>query len=119
MDLVRDVLDKQLVDRKGEPMGKADGIILLVRDDGPPVVSCIVSGGTTLPRRLHRRLGRWARAAARRWGLRRGRAAHFAWSRVKLEHLELRIDTDADTGGTLAWEHWLREKVIRFIPWSN
>ena len=119
MDLVRDVLDKQLVDRRGEPMGKADGVILLVRDDQPPVVTCILSGGTTLPRRLHRRLGRWARVVGRRWGLRRGRPARFAWSQVHVEKLELRIDADADTAGPLDWEHWLRERVVRLIPWSS
>ncbi len=32
LHLVRDVLDKQLVDREGRPFGKVDGIVLEVRD---------------------------------------------------------------------------------------
>ena len=48
IDLVRDVLDKQLVDLHEKRMGKADGVILVLEGDGPPRVKCIEAA-------LHRR----------------------------------------------------------------
>jgi hypothetical protein len=116
MDLVRDVLDKQMVDRKQDPMGRADGIVLLVEDGRRPRVLYIEAGATVLARRLNARLGRWVCRIARRWGLRRGRPTRLDWSKVQSTGIELKIDVDADPLPALAWEHWLREHIVGRLP---
>jgi hypothetical protein len=40
MDLFRDILDKQIIDHRQEPMGKVDGLVLELTDEGPPRVGC-------------------------------------------------------------------------------
>src|SRR6058998_3592152 len=70
--IIRDVLDKQLVDRQQRKMGKVDGLIVELRDGQPPRLAYITVGGTTLARRLHPRLAQWLVMLARRWGIGRG-----------------------------------------------
>jgi hypothetical protein len=62
MDLIRDVLDNQLVDRNGRKMGKVDGIAIELRENKPPRLAYIETGAPTLARRLHPRLARWVAA---------------------------------------------------------
>ena len=74
MHLVRDVLDKQLVDHAGhDPMGMADGIVIEVRDvNQPPRVIAIESGFPVLARRVSPKLEPIVRWLGRRLGVRRG-----------------------------------------------
>src|SRR5437762_7806215 len=67
MDLVRDLLDAQLVDRQDRQIGRVDGVLLEVRDGEPPRVAAMEVGAITLARRLHPALGRWLRRFAIRW----------------------------------------------------
>jgi hypothetical protein len=114
--IVRDLLDKLLVDRRYDPMGRADGIILTVAQGQAPRVTCIESGMTVAAARVSRRLGRWARTVARRWGLSRGRAVRIGWDRVLHVGIETRLDLEADQTRALAWEHWLLVHIVRYIP---
>jgi hypothetical protein len=114
--LVRDLLDDQLVDRNHDPMGRVDGLILCVSEGRPPRVAWIESGIPLLAGRVHRRLGRWARAIARRWGLRHGRPARFPWAKVMRVGIETDLDLKADETPALAWEQWLLARVVRHIP---
>ena len=59
MDLIRDVLDNQIVDREGRNMGRVDGIVGELRPGQPVRVACIELGPPTLAGRLHPRLGEW------------------------------------------------------------
>jgi hypothetical protein len=116
--LVRDVLDKLLVDRQHDPIGRADGIVLLIDDadrDGQPRVQRIEAGAVLLADRLHWRLGRCVKAIARRWGLRAGRPTRLAWAKVQKVGIEVQVDVEADRCNTLAWEHWLREHFTKHL----
>src|SRR5205085_9070768 len=62
MDLVRDVLDKQVVDRNYREMGRVDTIVLEVREGKPPLLRAIEIGPAVLAHRLHPALGRLASA---------------------------------------------------------
>ena len=119
MYLICDVLDKLLVDRQSDPMGRADGVTLELRDGQPPRVVRIEGGFPVLARRLHPRLERWVRAIGRRWGVRRGQVYRVPWSRVKKHDVEIEVDADADTSPATAWERWLRKHVTRYIPGSG
>jgi hypothetical protein len=116
LHLVRDLLDTQLVDNRHDPLGRADGVILTVVEGHQPRVACIEIGVTVASGRVSRRIGMWVRALARRWGLRRGRPTRVPWSRVKKVAIETELDLLADQTPALAWENWLRERVVRRIP---
>ena len=48
MDLVRDILDAQLVDAHGHNIGRVDGILLELRAGRPPRVAAMELGMVTL-----------------------------------------------------------------------
>jgi sporulation protein YlmC with PRC-barrel domain len=57
--LVRDLLDKAVIDRNGRDMGRVDRVVLEVGDGSPPRVVSIEVGASALGHRLGRRCGRW------------------------------------------------------------
>jgi len=114
--LVRDVLDEQLVDRKGRRMGKVDGVVLELREAQPPRVSALEVGGMALLRRLPLGAGRWIAPLARRWGLRRGEPYRIPWSRIRDVGIDVTVDVDAPATPAYVWERWLRRHVIGRIP---
>jgi sporulation protein YlmC with PRC-barrel domain len=61
-----DLLDRQIVDRSGEPVGKVDDVELTYDAAGTPYVSGLVLGQQALGRRMGGALGRWIAGAARR-----------------------------------------------------
>jgi hypothetical protein len=67
LDLVRDILDVQLIDKKKCRIGRADGVLLDMRSGRAPRVAALEIGAVTLARRVHPRLARWLRAFAIRW----------------------------------------------------
>lgn len=115
LDVVRDVLDNQILDRHKAKMGKVDGVILEVREGQQPRLAALVVGGPTLPRRLNRRLGGWAAARMRRWGA-RGEAFRIPVSHIIYIGHNVEVDLEAQATPVLAWEQWLREHIVRRIP---
>lgn len=116
IDLVRDLLDNELVDRRREPMGRVDGIILSVADGSPPRVVCIVSDMILAVERASRPLGRMSRAIARWWGVRRGRPVRIPWKKVVRVGLDTVLDMHVDETDERAWEHWLRDHIVHYLP---
>jgi sporulation protein YlmC with PRC-barrel domain len=115
LDLIRDVLDKQMVDRHGRRCGKVDGLVLVIGAGQPRVVGLQVGGGT-LARRISVRLGRWAASWARRLGIRDGQPYRIPWSRVVSVDLEVALDLDARRSNLDAAERVLRERLVGKIP---
>ena len=52
MDLIRDYLDKRLVDREGVPLGRIDGIVIELRGNRPPLIVAAEVGSVAQARRL-------------------------------------------------------------------
>jgi sporulation protein YlmC with PRC-barrel domain len=119
MDAIRDVLDNQLVDRKGRKMGKIDGLIMGVREGKPPRLLYLELGTTTLAQRLHPRLGKWARAMAKKWSVKKGGPLRIDFSNVTDIGIDVEVDLDASETSALAWEDWLREHVVARLPWGK
>ena len=69
LELVRDVLDTQIVDADETKMGRADGIVLAIDGDGPPRVDHLELGFAVLARRLHPRLEQWLQNLRERWSV--------------------------------------------------
>jgi len=116
--LVRDVLDKQLIDVSGQNAGKVDGIVLQLRADKPPAVRYIEVGPITLARRISRRLGDWVARLDARLGEGRGVPIRIPIARVALDSPSLRLDINADRTPIMALEQWLRRVIVSHIPWS-
>jgi sporulation protein YlmC with PRC-barrel domain len=117
MNLVRDVLDVQLVDRRGRRMGKVDGLVLEIRDGKPPLVLALEIGGAALFRRLPGLLGRAAVALSGRFGANGGRPYRIPWAKVReAGGIQIALDLDADETPALEWEKWVRTNVIGRIP---
>ncbi|MFN2634065.1 MAG: hypothetical protein ABR610_11675 [Thermoanaerobaculia bacterium] len=117
--LVRDILDKQLVDRDRRLMGKADGIVLRMRGSGPPEVVAIEAGPGVLADRLHPGLGRRLCAALERLGKDIGQPLRIPFAKILHRGLDLQIDTDARRTSAYAAERWLKERVVRQFPGSG
>lgn len=119
MDVIRDVLDNQLVDRNGRKMGKVDGVAIELRDGQPPRLVYIEVGIPTLARRLHPRLARWVAAIESKWGAKRGESFRISFSKVLDVGIDVDVDIEAETTPALAYEKWLREHIIGRIPGGN
>jgi len=119
VDLVRDVLDKQLLDRNRKKMNKVDGIVLEVDDHQPPRLAYLEVGGLTLARRLHPRLGKWVAARREKTNSIQTEAFRIPWAHVRGIGVDIEVDLDAEHTPVFAWEQWLREKIIRRIPGSG
>ena len=116
IDLMRDVLDKQLIDLNGRKMGKADGIVIELRKGEPPRLAFIEVGIVTEARRIHRRLERWAFALRRKLGESESESFRIPWSKVVLTGVDITVGLDSEKTPALALERWLRRKVIGKIP---
>ncbi len=116
MDLIRDVLDNQVVDRNQRPMGKVDGIVVELRDDLPPRLAYIEIGLPTLACRVHPRLMQWVMILQSKWGAKRTESVQIPWSKVRDVGIDVDVDVEAEESSALAYEQWLRENVIKKIP---
>ena len=116
MNLVRDVLDKKLIDREECNMGRVSGLLMHVGETSQPRITHILIGGPTLWTRVHPAFGRLAGALAKRWGPRRTGPVRIPWSRVETVGREVKLDVEAKDTGALDWEIWLARHVIERIP---
>ncbi|PMS29797.1 hypothetical protein C0Z16_17635 [Paraburkholderia rhynchosiae] len=120
MDLVRDVLDKQLVDRHGAKMGRVDGIVAELRPGRPPEVIAIETGSVTMARRIGERAARWvARLAARIGGARYAEPYRIPWSRVRSIKIDIQVDVDVLDTPLGRWQRWLSDHIVGRIPGSR
>lgn len=114
MDLGRQILDQQLVDRNELKIGKVDGLVLQLRDGAPPRVAAILTGGHLLSHRLHPWIERWARRLTRRFGPRETSPIRIPWSQVMKIGVDVKVDVAADQ--MMQWEYWVRDHIVRRIP---
>jgi hypothetical protein len=107
LDLIRDVLDNQLVDRFQRRMGKVDGIVIEIRDGRPPLLKFVEVGLATKARRLHPKLYQWVR--------RRSKPYRIPWTKVRDIGVDMEMDVDADETPLLDFEKRIRKFLTR-IP---
>jgi sporulation protein YlmC with PRC-barrel domain len=116
MDLRRQILDQQLIDRKGELMGKVDGIMLELGEGEPPRLARLIIGGGTAARRIHPGFADWLLQWRRRWGPQDDEPLEVPWSKVRKIGIDVKVDLDAEDTSALAWERWVRDHIIGRIP---
>ncbi|MFP3557256.1 hypothetical protein SB861_42165 [Paraburkholderia sp. SIMBA_049] len=117
MDLVRDVLDKQVVDRHGRKMGRVDGLVAELRPGRPPELIAIEIGSVAMARRIGERTARWvARLATKIGGARYAQPYRIPWSSIRRIDIDIEVDVDAPGTPFDDWQRWLREHVVQRIP---
>jgi sporulation protein YlmC with PRC-barrel domain len=116
MDLVRDVLDKKLIDREDCDMGRVSGLLMHVSENAQPRVTHILIGGSTLWMRLHPVFGRMSKRLAKIWGPKRDEPVKIPWSRVETVGRDVKLDVEAKEIGALDWELWVARHIIEHIP---
>lgn len=114
MRAIRDILDKQLMDRNNRQMGKVDGIVMQIREGEPPRLAFIEVGIVTEARRLSTGLEAWANRLARRFHA--NESYRIPFSKVALTGINVTVNVDAEKTPALAFELWLRKKVVGRIP---
>ena len=119
VNLVRDLLDSQVIDREKTKMGRIDGIVLSFDDDGPPHIDHLELGFIVMARRIHPRVESWVRAL-RRWSVRRSPRYKIPWSKViDASTKTVQVDVKADETPAFDWERWFRRHVIDRVPGSG
>jgi hypothetical protein len=117
VELIRDLLDKQVVDRERINAGKVDGIVMQLRPDNPPRIAFIELGAVVLARRLGPRVGYLVTRVWERIGGAKSRKPHrIAWSKVRDIGVDIEFDIDVEDTTIFDWQDWLRDKVISRIP---
>ena len=118
MHVVKDVLDKSVVDRNGREMGRADGIVLAVSDRQAPRLEAILIGPDVLGSRLHPALGRVVSALQRRLGLDAGRPVRVEFGDIETVEPKVRIRMAIGETAAEAVEQRLRSWVLK-LPGSR
>jgi hypothetical protein len=118
MELVRDVLDKQIRGRDDEKLGKVDGIVLELREGKPPRVVYLELGSATFARRIGRRFEQWAIMLNRKLGVRRPRY-RIDFDRITDYQNDVVVDIDTKRSPAFAWERWVRDHIIKRMPFTR
>jgi hypothetical protein len=116
LHLVRDLLDKLLVDSTHDPLGRADGIVVIAKDGELPRVARVELGSSVLGTRVANWIGRVIRALGMRFGLRNGRPVRIPFAKLMSVGIEVIVDTEADRSPATLWERWLGVHVTSRIP---
>jgi len=119
MHLVRDVMDKKLVDRRDRDMGRVDGLAMQVESSTQPRITHILLGGTTPWMRLSPALARASVRLARLWGPKSAEPVRIPWSRVQAIEKDIKLDVSARETGAIDWEIWIARHIIERIPGSG
>jgi len=115
MDLVRDLLDKKVVDRHGREMGRVDRLVLELRDDAPPRVTAIELGPAVLADRVRPIFGRWMRGLEVALGIDQGRPLRIPFADILGTDVHVKVDAAAGETPASTVEKRLRGWIGR-IP---
>jgi sporulation protein YlmC with PRC-barrel domain len=118
MDLVRDLLDKKVVDRNGREMGRVDSVVIEIRGDAPPRVTAIELGPAVLAYRIRPILGRWIAALEHGLGIAEGRPLRIPFGDILEIADHVKVDRAVGETAAATLEQRLRAWVGS-IPGSS
>lgn len=116
MDLVRDCLDKQVVDREGHKMGRVDGVVIEVGDGIKPNVVAIEIGSACQASRLHPSVIKLVKLISTWCGVVNHDPFRLPWDKLVCAEIEVIAGVEAEKTPALAWELWLRKNIISRFP---
>src|SRR5689334_848756 len=116
MNVIHDLLDAQIIDRRGRRIGRVDGIWLHMSEGRPPRITAVESGIATISHRISRRWGRFVRTWITRHSTRL-RVVRIPVARWRKLDIDLHVDVDATQTSTfLRMEKWLARTIVSRIP---
>jgi sporulation protein YlmC with PRC-barrel domain len=116
MDLFRDLLDAELLDRHQRRIGRVDGIVLEIREGTPPRVTSMQVDAGIMADRIHPRAGRAVRAMlARVFGIRKD-GASIPMDTIRDIGVDVEVDIDAEQQPDLLQTEKAARRLIRRIP---
>ena len=117
MDVFRDILDKQLLDRKGIKMGKVDGLVMTMSPRARPRIAFIEMGSITLARRLGPRTARLvARLGALFGGDPTRQPFRVASDKIRNIGVDIELTIDIESTPLNIWHERLRRHILNRIP---
>jgi sporulation protein YlmC with PRC-barrel domain len=118
MQLVRDLLDKAVVDRNGREMGRVDRVVVERGSGSPARVVAIEIGPSALAERLGRSLGRWIMGLLHGLDVDEGQPLRVHVSQILGVTDRVKVDLAFGETPAASMEHKLRGLVKR-IPGAN
>lgn len=116
MELARDILDQQILDRDDKRLGRVDGIVAELREGQPPRVLLLEVGFVPLARRISLGFERFAEAMHKRLDVRRSARYGIPWSTViEVKMHFIKVDLEAEKTVAYDWERWLRRHVVKYL----
>lgn len=117
LDAGLQLLDRQVVDSKGTPLGKVDDLLFAGGDDeGPPVLAAVLIGQQAFAARLGGRAGRWWAHLAEWFSGRRG-PIEVQVAAIDDIGTVVRLASPAEAFPSLtAPERWLRHRLVSRLP---
>jgi len=116
LPLVRDVLDKQVLDPEGHKVGKADGLILQALANRPSRVIAMEISQTAAWRQVHHRLGALADWLRAKFEPGQNQPPRILFDHFVRGGIDVHIDISWKRTKALVWEDWLENRVIARIP---
>jgi len=111
LGLIHDVLDKEVVDRHGREMGRADSIIIALRPKRQPQVTAIEIGPAVLAYRVQPIFGRLMSALEHALGIDEGRPLRIPFGDVLGISTHVKVDRAYGETVAAALEQRLRAWV--------
>lgn len=116
IDLVRDVMDRKLLDEEEREVGRIDGLVMSFGERSQPRITHVEIGGSTLAARVHPAFVKLSNWLARQWGPHRKEPVRIPWSHVVTVGRSIKLNVEAKSTGALAWEIWIARNIIERIP---
>lgn len=114
--IVRDVLDKKIVDRSNAAMGRVDGIVISLEPGEQPQVRQIAIGGDVLASRAAGWLVAPTRWIRQHFGPRRSGEIRIDWKHMTQLGRDVHVSLSAGNTEALAWETWMATRIVARIP---
>jgi sporulation protein YlmC with PRC-barrel domain len=115
-----DLLDRQILDRDGEPVGKVDDVELDIDADGTPYVTALLVGQQALGQRIGGRLGSWIAGTARRLSPDYDRGPiRIPYDLVSVLNSAVNLSVHRELLPDPPLESWLRDHLIGRIPGAS
>jgi len=116
MNVIRDCLDKQVVDTHGAKIGRVDGIVMYWEAGRQPSLAYIELGSVTRAYRLTRWWGRFVERLLTRFDYAAAGRCAISWRDVTPTGNDVTAAVDISKIPALKWERWLRKNIIGRIP---
>jgi sporulation protein YlmC with PRC-barrel domain len=113
------LLDRQILDRDGMPVGKVDDVELDRAADGGLYVSALLTGEQALGRRIGGALGRWMVAAGSRLDLDRRGPRRIPYDLVTSVESAVVLSIKRDLLPEPELETWLNQHLIGRLPGAD